>query len=173
MLERFDRRFTELEASRAALLAELRARPAGEIERQPSADSWSMRQVAEHLMLVEEAFLEHSRRKGVLRPAGLKQKLKRRLLKVFFGLRMRVKAPSTAVLPGDELSLDAIEERWAAARETLRSLLDEASAETAEQARFLHPIAGPLTLEQYLEFLADHHAHHRRQLQRIEASLAA
>lgn len=172
MLPELDRRFSRLEEDRRALMEELAAYPREAIEQSPEPDAWCMRQVAQHLMMVEQAFLRYKDTHSVLRPPNFRQRIGRWAVKLVLGMGIKIKAPSRHVLPEEELTLPEVDSRWIEVRQNFGTWLASLSSEQARELRFLHPFAGPLDSLAFLDFLADHFEHHRRQIRRIAASSA-
>ncbi len=172
MLPELERRFSRLEDDRRNLMQELAGYPREAVEQHPEPDAWSMRQVAQHLMMVEQAFLRYKDTHSVLRPPNLRQRIGRLGVKLVLATGFRIKAPSPHVLPKAELALADVDSRWVEVRQGFGAWLETLSSEQARELRFLHPFSGPLDTVTFLDFLADHFEHHRRQIRRIASSSA-
>lgn len=170
VLDELNTRFEDLERRRRALLQEFAGRSPEQLAFRPTAESWSMLQVAQHLCIVEGAFLQAAERTGPLAKPSLRHRLQRPVLWLVFALGLRVRAPTRRVLPEPEPELAEIETRWQETRQHLHAFLAGIEPDQKEVPRFLHPVAGPLTPTGLLDFLSDHFEHHRRQLRRIADS---
>ncbi len=86
------------------------------------------------------------------------------------GIRVRNPAPSAT--PNPEIGFEDLEPRWAEERTKVAILLESMGEAELDQAGFNHPIAGPQTVAESLEFLVTHLEHHLRQLGRIHSHAA-
>jgi hypothetical protein len=81
-----------------------------------------------------------------------------------------VRVPVPAITPAGDDPLPRLTERWTDARSRLHDHLLQLDDAGLAVPLLRHPVAGPLSAPQGLEFLALHLAHHRRQLDRIRTS---
>lgn len=145
-------------------------------ERRPSAESWSMVDVIEHLVLVEQgtaAALAKPPTPGRAREMPRGQWLRFQGLRVALKTGIRIEAPIEAVLPRRELPWHALLSRWEERRRELEEWLLMVDPSILGTPRFRHPIAGWLDVPQSLTFIGDHLAHHIPQLDRIERRIAS
>jgi len=167
MIPELGRRFDDLEESRRNFLRPVEALSLRQQEFRPSPESWSLVQVAHHVMLVEREsvrFIQGGREPGARR---LKHAALSAAVRLVLSTGLRVKAPVEAIKPKEDLSLQEVASRWQRVREDLRVYLDRIPEEELERLVFRHPIAGPFNIVQTLGFLASHLRHHARQLRRI------
>lgn len=164
--ERLDR----LDRGREAFLEAIAALPAGSLDWRPSPDQWSPSQVVQHLCLVEELAL--TQMEGPLPAHRVRPTLRTRMgalvVRVAFSVGIRVRAPTRRVLPEPPLPLHESVPRWRAAGTRLRERAGSLSG--SDGPVLLHPVAGPMTLVQGLDFLLVHLDHHVKQLRRIMRS---
>lgn len=172
MLAELDGRFEDLEDRKTELLADLGEGSDAQLHFRPTPESWSLLQVLEHLLRVEEAVLEqlqrtasasHRRRTPVTR-------LRFAFLRLVLRSPLRVKAPTRRVLPAGDLTLGEIEASWSDVRRALARRLEAIEAPALTSPVAYHPVAGRLTAVQGLDFLIDHFDHHLRQVERIRRS---
>jgi uncharacterized damage-inducible protein DinB len=170
VVKELQQRYEALEELREGVLREVRGLSPAQRTFQPAPDAWSAVQVIQHLLLAEREsvrFLKSGREPG-------RRSFKHRILHV--GVRLvlasglRVKAPSERVLPQEDLSLEELEAAWQETRQELLEYLGGVPADRLKRQVFRHPIAGPLDIEQALDFFSNHLRHHRRQLARIQAA---
>lgn len=164
--ERLDR----LDRGREAFLSAISALPSGSAEWRPSVDSWSPAQVVQHLCLVEEltlAQLERPLPSDRARPT-LRTRVGALVVRVVFSVGIRVRTPTRKVAPEPPLPLDVSVPRWRAAGTRLRERVETLSGQAGPV--MLHPVAGPMTMLQGLDFLLVHLDHHGKQLRRITRS---
>ena len=170
MLPQLRSRFDQLEQRRAKFLQELAERPSEQLRYSPSAESWSLLQIAEHLKLVEEGLVV----RWLVEQPG--ERLRRRLhhrivyagvMTLVFRLGMRVRMPGPGVAPDAPPSLAEVARRWTELRARLANELNALSESSAEGRFVRHPVLGPLDASGALRFLRVHFDHHMRQVQRV------
>lgn len=165
-----------LQREKAALLDELRGWPPDRLALRPAEGSWSALEVLDHLVLTEREITAAVRAgAGQPKKIGVRDRLGFLMVERVFLTERRVKVPKavTTVLPGKDLELARISERWDADRGELAHVLEGCSRLTAQDGVFRHPVAGMMTIGQVLRFFSVHIVHHRFQLARIQASLPA
>ncbi len=152
-------------------LAEMSALSSDQRRYRPKDGAWSPNQVAHHLLLVQSLSVGVMEKNGgrASAPRSWMQKLGR--IGVFvilrFGIRVRNPAPPTT--PDRDIAFEELEPLWAAERARLQALVATMDDAALRSAGFKHPISGPLTVAESLDFLACHLEHHLRQLDRIRA----
>jgi hypothetical protein len=161
-------RWRRLEREREAVLASLAGQDDAQLRFRPAADAWSSRDVVEHLVLVEE--LVGSRVGKSTGATGWRGGMALHIMRVASTLRARVRAPLPALLPTGDDPLPLLAVRWSQARSRLHAHLVTLDARGLDGPLVRHPVAGPLSAPQGLDFLALHITHHRRQLSRIRSS---
>ncbi len=171
MLPALQRRLDRLDTTRTAFLATLGSATRSQREFRPSPGAWSMLEVTEHLVLAEE--------KSVLGMATLVPPtpsvspiahVRMTMVRLVMKTSLRVKVPTSRVLPTGTVPLGELEARWLQARQDLESLLATVTDADAGVARFRHPIGGWVSASEGVAFLAGHIDHHARQVGRIRRS---
>lgn len=162
-----------LQDRRIALVDHLARHPLPLLTFRPSPGAWSLRDVAEHLVLSEHWTLvsieRHETRPPLRRHwyhAPLRWLIGR-------GLESRIRIPITGkiITPGGS-ALDDTARRWASVHEAWRAWLDRTSIDRLNESVFRHPLGVPMTAAETLVFLRRHHDHHRHQVRRIERAFA-
>jgi hypothetical protein len=169
MLPQLAQHWDALEARRQAFLADLAATSPAALAFRPAPGSWSLEDVAQHLWLVERGAV-HILATRIEKPplkADLMSPLKVTAMRLMVPLGIRIKAPVPEIVPTERMPVDAVRTRWEETRATLRGLLDQVKPERVNLRIFRHPIFGPLTLAQSVEFIGLHHDHHLHQVRRI------
>jgi hypothetical protein len=69
--------------------------------------------------------------------------------------------------PRRDRTFDELCTTWARGHEALQDLAVRTDAGFADEARFVHPVAGPMTLADALRMLEVHLARHERQIRRL------
>lgn len=136
----------------------------------PTPTTWSMVDVVEHLVLVEDG----------IRTALAKDPTPDRPREVRWGrwwrfptMRLvlktgiRISAPTPAILPAGERSYESLLVDWERSRALLRTWLEGFDRRILGDPRFRHPLVGWLTIPQGITFAADHLEHHLPQLDRL------
>ncbi len=130
--------------------------------------AWSPLEVAHHLALIEAQVLG-----GMTGDATGARRAQDRIgrigLRAVFRFGLRVSIPTEAVRPDPTLPMGEVDEIWTEAREALLEHLRGLDHEALREARFRHPVAGPLSPLGWIDFLVDHQNHHFRQLHRIRS----
>lgn len=165
------RHLHSLDRRRSELLAVVRNATPAQRAFRPAANSWSMLDVVEHLVLAEEGALL-SFTKGP-RPGSrvtLRNRLAVVLVRLYLSAGFRASVPASRIMPQGGLGLDELERRWAAVSAALRDRLAGLHGAELRAPKFRHPVAGWLPAASGFAFLVTHLTHHRRQLDRIRRS---
>jgi DinB family protein len=163
-LERLDRQ-------RAALLARLGTYTEAQQAFRAASSSWSLADVAQHLVLVEERMVHYGRQMEGRRPGRttIGSRVRFWLILRLFARGMRLRAPVTTVVPDAHVGLPALAERWERARHCVADYVAEFTGSSKAAPAFRHPVCGWLSARDGLRFLEAHVAHHVRQIERILA----
>jgi hypothetical protein len=156
-----------LSRDRDAFLDEVRALGEEGAE-PPPGGGWSAVQVAQHLMLAEEAFLSALASDGPLARRPFRDRLGVLVVWVVFRMGLRVSIPTSRVDPTPPLPFTRVEDRWREVGERLDADLRGRMGGDLRQPLVRHPVSGPLDLMELVEFLRSHIRHHRRQLRRLD-----
>lgn len=142
----------------------------------PSAGSWSIAEVAQHLLHVEREVTKAASKPGVER------RRRRRTAKEWMGylaflgivhLRGRIKVPGKVagrVTPAAEPDMDQLWREWSELHANLAAHLETIREEHLGLMAFKHPIMGPTSIKGVLPFFRQHFDHHMRQVRRIRRS---
>lgn len=145
-----------------------------QLHRPEEPGAWSVIQVLNHLVEVEERTLAYCRKKYLagddMPNVGWLQPIRFGFYDLAFSLPIRVKTPKVLSVPSNEGNVAEVMRRWAQHRAALADFLDQYPEKWANKAIFKHPFAGRLTMEQTLQFFRRHLLHHVVQLRRILAA---
>lgn len=171
MLPALTSRFAAIETQRTRLLEELRGLASEDLARRPAEGAWSINEVVEHLVIAEELSLRLLEKEAPAeRGNALRSTFRIHLIRaVFRYLSVRIKAPSTRLLPSGTASLDELAARWGEARCRLAGYLGGLTADTARARPFRHPLAGWITPAQWVDFIGSHVLHHQGQIARVSS----
>lgn len=160
-------RLGRIEEKRDALLERLGRVDPGRLLVRPEPESWSIREIVEHLVLSEEtvlADLDDPASRGTRSPS-LRDRALYWLVLLILRFDVPVRAPSRSMVPSGELPLDELRRRWEQKHRRLRRFLEDVPGKRAGRPIFHHPVAGPLRPSQALQMIEVHLDHHARQIQ--------
>lgn len=161
---------------RTSFEARTRALSEAQLRFRPAEGSWSIAEVAHHLLHVEREVTKATTKPGVERHG------RRRSAKEWLGylaflavvhLRGRIKVPEKVagrVTPAVNPDMEQLWRDWSEVHASLASHLETIRAEELGQMAYKHPIMGPTTVRGVLPFFRQHFDHHMRQVARIRRS---
>ena len=165
-----------LGARRSRFEAETRALSENQMRFRPAPGTWSIAEVAEHLLQVEREVAKAAMKPGVER-RGRRRKPKEWLGYVAFlavvHLDWRIRVPQKVagrVTPAAEPDMDKLWREWQELHANLGRHLETVRAENLREMAFKHPIVGPTSVRRMLPFMLQHFDHHMRQVGRIRRS---
>ena len=156
------------------LLAPLKSLEALQVSKKPAPDSWSLLEVAQHLLLVEKRVLKSAMEENRDYPQlGILDDLRIAGFGLLLLTPIKVKVPVPEVLPQEDIDRESLLEQWQITRQGWHSLLDKnnSSEQASRTAILKHPIAGWMNLNHCLSFMHRHFQHHIPQIRRILAGL--
>ena len=167
MIPKLQKKFDKLEQCTNELIKKMQTHTHKELNKPLEKNKWSAFQHLEHLILVETASINYIAKKinfaSKVKDAGLKNKLRFSLLKLYFVFPIiKAKAPTTVANVPNESDLVSIEARWKKKRQSLIDILSLVDDHMLPKEFFKHPIAGKLNLLQTLDFLTTHLNHHKK-----------
>ncbi len=174
----FQKKMNKLDADLSALLKKLAPYSDEQLNAKPSKDVWSVLQCLQHLMLAEEQILKYIKKKlsfnPILEDTNFNVKLRRFLLVCFLRMPFKFKAPKGV---GEEnfpavSSLKEVAEKWGKLRKELASFLEAHSENLRGKIVYKHPLSGPMTLKDLLDFYDVHFVRHRKQLENVLKNFA-
>jgi len=171
---KLDRRIRDLARTRAALLDSLQGLSPDQLAATPRPGKWSILEIVEHIALAEREVLQ-----GLPDPALLVERPRRprhrvRYLIVLSVLKSRipVRVPSRTMVPKGGRSLGELRQLWDESQEWLQAYAGQLDSRGLRRAVFVHPVAGPLTLEQAVRMNQIHIAGHARQIEALRRLLS-
>ena len=161
--------FDHLERQRQQFLEVLQGLTAAQLRFRPAADAWNVVAVGHHVVLAERGTAAAIRKHLGMRSSKrrLEHRLGYLLLWAVLKTGLRVKNPVPETAPDPDIDLARLIELWETTRRELSDVLSELSPRGLQYAAFKHPVAGPFTVEEALDFLVGHLDHHLRQVDRI------
>lgn len=172
MIPRLAELYDRLEEQRAQFLGTLEDLSAEQLSFRAKPDDWNVMQVGHHVVLAEQGTAVSIKKHRGMRSG--KRRLHHRvgyiLLWMVLKTGLRVKNPVPETAPDSDIDLANLKELWEKARVDLAEVLSEVKERGLEYAAYKHPVAGPFTVEDSVEFLVAHLDHHLRQLERIQGN---
>ncbi|HJV45286.1 MAG TPA: DinB family protein [Bacillota bacterium] len=156
-----------LKSIRKELLDEIALLSDRQLNTKPSEDTWSVAQVLRHLILLDEASLPSIKRAV----EGNSERVAEKKLDFVLNRTNKVKSPlpepSTEFITKEDL-LKILDH----SRTPLLALIDENRDGTdLENKSMEHPVFGPLSIKQMLEFISLHEKRHIEQMKEIKESI--
>lgn len=175
MLSELRLHYQKLRDRQVGIEAEFSSFSDQELASRPKGNSWSLLEIAHHLILVEQATLAKVTKNldslGQAKEAGLVSRFSLGLLTFVFNGRLRFKVPIAAVVPSGDFSRMELESGWEKLQERWPEVLSAFSEETCRKLVFRHPVFGWYNIEQTLDFLITHTDHHLGQIERTKTAL--
>lgn len=168
MREREARLLARVEERRRDVMGDVDRLSAEQLTYRPGPNRWSILDIVEHLVKVEEGVVSRVRPRE---PRTLAQAAQARsalvLMHVVTALRWRVKVPVQGVLPLGGVTLSDLASRWDDTQAALRERLEAFGPGDWPRPMMRHPLLGLLTPAEGLRFIHWHMGHHHRQIGRI------
>lgn len=162
--------------NRSRFEAATRGLSENQVRFRPAPGSWSIAEVAQHLLHVEREVTKAAMKPGVER-RGRRRKPKEWLGYMIFlavvHLDWRIRVPQKVagmVTPVAEPDMEQLWREWRELHANLARHLETVRAENLSDMAFKHPIVGPTPVRRMLPFMLQHFGHHMRQVGRIRRS---
>jgi len=169
MLPKIQERYESLLAKRQALLRHLDTNSTDELSFKAGPDKWSAVEALEHLVVVEENFLEQVRANTPASSLNPKKRSPEKYQVVLKVMRrdIEVDVPHESMEPQGHISFTELLHTWDGIREEMQELLEAIEEGGTEEMVYQHPYAGPLNISETLEFIEVHFDNHARHMEII------
>ena len=157
------------EEARDELLNEVTGLTDEEINRKPSNDEWSIKQVLEHLYLFELEVIKSVQEELA---KGEEVTIKERPIHLAVNRDSKVEAPSNVKPSESFATLEELERKLASSREKLQKFVNNTDKKLLEQKALPHPGFKKLSLAQWIEFIGWHEKRHILQIKEVKEKLA-
>lgn len=143
------------------------------LKNKPTPESWSVLDVLQHLILVENASVKYVQKKLSFNPklsnVNVGTVWRMFILKSYNWLPFKLKAPSYVNEQNfsKTAELNELIAKWQAQRHQLRDYLQTLPADVYNKEIYKHPIAGRLSLNGMLQFFDGHFDRHYKQIQKL------
>ena len=137
-----------------------------------AADRWSIVEVIEHLVVVEENMLEQLTGATSTTPLDPQDRSAKKYHIVIKVMTRDIPAdvPDESMEPHGRFSLAELLGRWDDIRQKTRAYVNGIDPEEADNLVYRHPFAGPLDMAETLGFIDVHFDNHMRHIDRIIAA---
>jgi hypothetical protein len=157
----------KLEQERSSLDERLRSYPLSRLNAAPAPGKWSPLQVVYHLYLSERLALKYMtfkwKEKEKVGFAGMKEKIRLRLLKLVLASPLKFKAPAPVAEIPKTLEYSLLSD-WEVLRRETAEFLEKFDEENLNIRIFKHPFIGRIAILQTLDFYHAHFKHHETQI---------
>lgn len=173
MLDSIQEKFERLTQQRRALLQHLDSLSPEALSFKAGPDRWSITEVVEHLVIVEDNFLKQvttEKSTPQLDPESRSPQKYQTVIKVM-ERDIEVDVPHESMEPHGHLDLDGLLGKWDDIRKKMQGYLTEINAESKDDMVYRHPYAGPLDIGETLYFIEVHFDNHVRHIDRILAQM--
>ncbi len=175
MLEKIQKKFAALESRRKKILNQLKTLPQNHLAVKPGSDKWSIIEVIQHLVLVEQQIVTQADRKPLNLDSSPTARSREALEMVIEILEkdIRVDVPSASMEPDGQITLAALRTQWKESRVQLCRFFQHLNKESVDAAVFSHPVAGSLNALDMLDLANVHTDYHMRQIEGIQRQLSS
>ncbi|MGA4721171.1 DinB family protein [Fictibacillus nanhaiensis] len=139
------------------------------LNRKPSENEWSIKQILEHLYLMEGGIaknIKHQLQNGKVVNADKKP------IEATINREIKVDAPEFAVPTSEFASIEELKMKLAATHQHLLDIENTADEKDLESKGFPHPIFGDISLKQWIPFVAYHEQRHILQIKEVKEKLS-
>lgn len=170
MRNQVQKKFAALEQRRKKILDRLASLSQDRLNYKVDPDKWSIIEVIEHLVLVEQEMVNQASIRGP-RPQSAHAPQSREALEMVLEILerdVRVPVPAAGMEPDGQIRLEILQKQWTQAREQLREFFLSLPPEKGNALIFSHPVAGALSVLDMLDLANVHADYHIRQIERIQ-----
>ena len=168
MQSELQRRYEAAETRRAELKHTTSALGDAQLNWSPDAETWSARQIVQHLVLGDEtvgrACEPGAPKQGMGQYRLVPRAWMRALALGVLNHNIVVPLPLPELEPAEYVALPELFRRWDSARLETRRVLEGVAP---GQTPYSHPVVGPLTAVQMLDLEEAHTKYHMRQMERL------
>ena len=168
MNEKLTKKVENFDNKRNALLDEISSLDEAKLNARPFEGKWSVLEIVEHLVKAEREVMgglaDYAELKD--RKQSFKNGLLYRIVMTVLKLGIPVKVPSKTMLPHNEFTFAELRERWDENQDWFRGYIETLGENDLQKAVFMHPVSGPITLEQAIDMSHLHLDNHTGQIKK-------
>ncbi|WP_174616146.1 DinB family protein [Virgibacillus ihumii] len=156
------------ERARTTMLAETEGLSDEHINKRPAEDRWSIKQILEHLYLMEGAIAKIIQKQL---EEGERKDISDKPIELTVNREKKVDA-SDFVIPGDDFATrKELIQKLESSHKLLADTAINADETLLEERMYPHPQFGELSLKQWIPFVAYHEMRHTEQLKEVKHDL--
>lgn len=155
--------------AREKLLASVNGLTDKELNEKPSEDKWSIKQILEHLHLIEGGIIKTIQ--WVLQN-GTPKNTSEKPIEQSLDRSIAIEAPDFAQPSEDFKTLEELQNDLSATHDLLRTIVETVPVEELENKTSRHPVFGDMSLKQWIPFTGYHELRHIEQIEEIKDFLA-
>ncbi len=172
MTETLQHDFDAIQQSRNQLFKDLENYTEDQLNQLPKSGGWSVLQVIQHLILVEQTSLMYVQKKtssglAEIPDVGLENADMYKQMQDYLDGDIPAPAPPMVANVPERSTLAATRNEWDKVRQDILEMLSRFGEGDLNKATYKHPLAGRLTIGQMLGFHKHHFNRHRRQIERV------
>lgn len=156
------------EEARHMLLAEINGISDADLNKKPASNQWSIKQVLEHLYLMEGAITKTIQDKLANGEVDI---IEEKPIGLTINRDTKVIAPDFATPSEAFVALAELKQKLATTHRGLIELVNSAEISLLEQKAFPHPAFGMMSLKQWIPFIGWHEKRHILQIQEVKETL--
>jgi uncharacterized damage-inducible protein DinB len=171
MIQDVRKKFEDLTSKRNALLQRLESLTTDTLSFKSGPDKWSVIEVVEHLVIAEEDFFKQASTQATPFDNKTRSPEKYKTVIKVMERDIPVDVPDESLEPLGCSTLKELLSRWNNVREKLQEFLDGINSDNKDDLVYRHPFAGPLNIQETLQFIDVHFDNHMRHINRILAEM--
>ncbi|GAA0595596.1 hypothetical protein GCM10009001_09630 [Virgibacillus siamensis] len=156
------------ERARTELLAEAEGISDEDINKQPAGDRWSIKQILDHLYLMEGSVAKIIQSQL---EKGKKEHVSEKPIDLTVNRDKKVDALDFLTPGGDFATLEELTQKLEASHKLLADTAINADETMLKERVYQHPAFGELSLKQWVPFVAYHEMRHTEQLREVKRAL--
>jgi hypothetical protein len=153
---------------RDTLLAEVNDISDEVLNQRPDEKNWSIKQVLEHLFLMEGAIVKTIEDQLA---NGEEADTEPKPIELTVNREQKVEAPGFATPTDDFATLEEVKLKLAASHNGLLKLVEKADPGNLARKAFPHPVFGSMSLKQWIPFIGWHEKRHTLQIREVKEAL--
>ena len=133
-----------------------------------TGSGWSPHKVVQHVVIAQASsikVLKRKKEKAEYPEVPFSHKMNYRLLKTFFFLNLKTKAPTILSEPEENTPLLELKNIIQQQHQDISAIVSELKTKHWNRAMFRHPLTGLMTAKMMVNFLQLHWAHHKKQIE--------
>ncbi|WP_165769100.1 DinB family protein [Virgibacillus profundi] len=156
------------EQAREALIGEVDGLTDEELNKKSADDQWSIKQVLEHLYLMEAAVTKTIQTQLETGEVVIAEE---KPIELTINRTMKVNSPDFSLPSESFVTLEELKVNLAATHQDLKELFESTNDKQLEDRAYLHPVFGQMSLKQWIPFVGYHEMRHIEQIKEVKSKL--